>query len=309
MNLVLLCGGIGGSKLALGLYQQFPHANLSIIVNTADDVDILGLHVSPDLDTLIYTLAGLANRRQGWGIQGDTFQALDMLKMYGHEAWFRLGDRDIATHLARTHWLRQGLTLSETADRQRRFLNVSAQILPMTNDPVRSSIETHDGWIPFQDYFVRLGYTVEPTGVRLDGIDSARAPTEVFESIARADRIIVAPSNPVVSIGPILAVPGLRDALVESSAPIIAVSPIVGSQAVTGPAAQLMKAVGMPASACGVGIAYQDFLDLLVVDASDSQAQTDAALMGIEARATNTIMSDARSKRRLARFVVEASLS
>jgi LPPG:FO 2-phospho-L-lactate transferase len=306
MKIVLLCGGIGGSKLALGLYSEFYDEELSIIVNTGDDLELLDLHVSPDLDTVMYTLAGLSNLETGWGLAGDTFQALAMLSTYGHDGWFQLGDQDLATHLMRTTLLRSGMTLTQVTERLRRMLGVSATILPMCNEPVATRVRTEAGWLAFQEYFVKRRHADTPIAVEHDRAERASLSDEVRRGLLEADCVVVAPSNPVVSIGPILSVPGMLDCLRSRRDHTIAVSPIVGGRAVSGPAAELMLAEGFEASAAGVASMYADFTSILVIDRSDEEIAPKIERAGVTPAITNTIMSDLEDKKRVARFTAQA---
>ncbi|HZT96197.1 MAG TPA: 2-phospho-L-lactate transferase, partial [Chloroflexota bacterium] len=290
----------------LGLATEFPDDALTVIVNTGDDLDLFGLHVSPDLDTVMYTLAGMANPETGWGLSGDTFQALEMLARYGQPDWFRVGDRDLATHLMRTSLLRSGLSLTEVTETLRKSLGVRPRIIPMCNESVRTWIRLDAGWLPFQEYFVLRGYADPPLEVEHRQVEAAAIDDEVREAILSAGVIVVAPSNPVVSIGPILAIPGVQGLLKSAAASKVGVSPIVGGEAVSGPAAQLMRAVALEPSASGVAAAYASFLDLLVVDSRDPDAVSQVEATGMRAASTDTLMPDLESKRRLARFVVEA---
>ena len=304
--IVVFTGGTGGAKLVQGLQQIVAPAELTVIVNTGDDVEWWGLHVSPDVDSVLYGLAGLLSKERGWGVEGDTFRCLERMKELGEPAWFGLGDLDLATHLTRTALLRAGKSLSEaTAVLAARF-GIGASVLPMSDDRVATLLDTTQGVLNFQEYFVRERHQPEVKAVRFDGAESARPAPGVLESIAAADAIIFAPSNPVTSIGPILAVPGVREALRESSAPVVAVSPIVGGAAVSGPAAALMRMKGWPSNLAGVATAYGDFLDVLVGDDAD-EAEASAMRDGpLAVVCTNTIMRTVEDKRELARFTLES---
>jgi LPPG:FO 2-phospho-L-lactate transferase len=307
MKIVLLCGGVGGSKLALGLYSEFPDADFSIIVNTADDLEILGLHISPDLDTVTYTLAALSNPDTGWGLAGDSFHALAMLASYGHDGWFQLGDRDLATHLTRTHLLRSGMSLSEATGRIVRSLGVRASILPMCDEKVSTRVRTAGGWLAFQEYFVKRRHADKPIAVTHDGVESASVGPAVRDALLAADRVVVAPSNPVVSIGPIMALPGMLEILRSRRERTVAVSPIVGGQAVSGPAGELMKSQGFQASAAGVAAMYASFIEALIIDKADRDLASTIEGMDVRPEVTDTIMPDLASKKRVARFAVEAT--
>jgi LPPG:FO 2-phospho-L-lactate transferase len=295
-----LCGGVGGSKLALGLYRTLPPDSLSVVVNTADDLEYCGLHVSPDLDTVTYTLAGLARRDVGWGIEGDTFAALQMLGSYGAPTWFQVGDRDLATSIYRTMALREGAGLTEVARVIGDRLNVRAHILPMSNDRVATLLLVEGAWLEFQDYFVRRGHRDPVEAVRYAGIEEARTTEEVVAAIREAEAIILVNSNPVLSILPILSVPGVNDELVASPAPRVAVSPIIGRDAVSGPAGELMRLRGYPSNATGVAEVYLGLLDGIVIDRQDEDQAQEIEALGIGVLCTDTLMRDERDRERLA---------
>lgn len=305
--ITLLCGGVGGSKLALGLYSTLPPDSLTVIGNTGDDLEVLGLHVSPDLDTIMYTLAGLANPATGWGLVDDTFRALDMLHRYGHDPWFRLGDRDLATHIWRTYRLRCGARLTDVTLEMTRSLSLSARVLPMCDERVATRVHTSAGTLDFQEYFVQRGYADDPLAVHHVGSERSSITGEVRAALSSADAIILAPSNPVVSVGPILAVPGVRELIASTTVPRVAVSPIVGHDAVAGPAGRLMRAKGFDVSASGVAMMYRDIVDVLVVDTQDADCVPEIEDLGIRAYITDTIMCDPESRRQLARHVLEAA--
>ena len=298
--ILALAGGVGGAKLADGLAQILPPDKLTIVVNTGDDFEHLGLNISPDLDTVMYTLAGLNNVEQGWGLAGETWTFMAATKRLGGETWFNLGDQDAATHVERTRRLRAGESLSAiTADLCRK-LGVQHRVAPMTDDPVATMVETDEGRLPFQDYFVRLA--CRPVLKRLDfaGADRAK-PTPAFLEALRSpalEAIIICPSNPFLSVLPILSLPGIRQALAERRAPLVAVSPIVGGQAVKGPAAKIMRELGMEVSPAAVAAFYGDLLDGLVIDNAD-EALADR-WNGPPILVTDTIMRDRRDKARLA---------
>jgi LPPG:FO 2-phospho-L-lactate transferase len=297
---------VGGSKLILGLHHEFPHAELTVIVNTADDLTVLGLHVSPDLDTVMYTLAGLANPATGWGIASDTFECLQMAGRYGHDGWFRIGDRDLATHLTRTRALASGKTLTEATRELAAGLGVGRTLLPITDGRVSTKVRVATGWLSFQEYFVKRGHADRPLEVAHQGIEDSSPTAEVKAALANADMIIVAPSNPVVSIGPILATPGFRECLVSASAPKVAMSPFIGRHAIAGPADALMVASRHEPTSEGLARMYAGWLDRLVVHEDDSDMVPAIEATGVSALATQTLMADLEAKQRLARFVVEA---
>ena len=267
----------------------------------------LGLHVSPDLDTVVYTLANVVDPETGWGIANDTYTALEQAGRLGQETWFKLGDKDLATHLLRTRFLRSGSTLSRRRRRQswKRF-SVTCRLLPMSDDCVRTIVTTDDGDISFQEYFVRRRQEDDVKALRFDGSEQARPAPGVLEAIRSADGIIIAPSNPLVSIGPILAVPGIRDALVETDAKVAAVSPIIGGRALKGPADRMLESLGHESSATGVAKLYEDLLDVLVLDEEDRALAPEVEALGIRPVVTNTIMRDAASRRALAEATLES---
>lgn len=305
MNVVAIAGGVGGAKLAHGLYRALPPDSLSIIGNTADDLTRYGLHISPDLDTVMYTLAGLANTVTGWGVTGDTFTALDMLARYDSDAtWFQLGDADFATHIWRTNHLHAGNTLTEVSAAMLQALGVRARLLPMCDERLATLVETPEGWLEFQDYFVRRRHALPVSGVRFEGIAEARVTAAVTDALSAADVIVFCPSNPLVSIGPILAVPGLRDALTASKAIKIGVSPIVGGKALKGPADQMLAGQGVEVSAYGVATGYVGLLDGFVVDEADADDAERIRALGIAAQVTNTVMQSDADRETLAGAVL-----
>ncbi len=295
-----LCGGVGGSKLALGLYRTVPHDELTLIVNTADDLEFCGLHVSPDLDTVIYTLAGLSRQDVGWGIEGDTFEALGMLRRYGGPSWFQVGDRDLATDLYRTNELRQGRALTDVTADIARCLGVQARVLPMTDAPVATRLQAGEEWIDFQDYFVRRRHQDPVQAIRYDGITAAPAAGEVIEAIESAEVIVLVNSNPALSIFPILATPGINDAVVAASAPCVAVSPMVGHDSVSGPAGVLMALLGQEATATGVASVYLGVIDGIVIDRQDAAQAPGIEALGPRVLVTDVIMRTLEDRERLA---------
>jgi LPPG:FO 2-phospho-L-lactate transferase len=280
--------------------------DLTVVVNTGDDAEIWGLHVSPDLDTVCYTLGGVIDERKGWGLADETFHTLDQIGRFGEPVWFNLGDRDLATHLHRTRLLREGRTLSEVTRVVAAALGVAGTVLPMSDQPVRTRILGPDGWLAFQEYFVREKAQVEARAVDYAGAAAARPAPGVAEAIATADAVLVCPSNPITSVGPILAVPGLVEALRATPAPVAAVSPIVGGEAVSGPAGRLMASSGLPVSAVGVARAYAGWLDLLVFDEQDRALAPDLQALGIAPVCAATIMASREAEVALARRVLEA---
>jgi LPPG:FO 2-phospho-L-lactate transferase len=304
MKVCALAGGVGGAKLAAGLQDVLPAGDLAVVVNTADDFELWGLHVCPDLDTVMYTLAGISNPETGWGLAGESFDALSMLDSYGEDTWFKLGDRDLATHILRTSRLRSETLTGVTAGLTS-ALDVGSTILPMSDDPVSTVLETPDGRLEFQEYFVRRGQRDEVLGVELRGIEDAGPTEAVLAAISGADVIVFCPSNPVVSVGPILAVPGIREALASSSAPKVAVSPIVGGRALKGPADRMLASLGHEVSATGVARMYAGLVDGMVVDRIDEGEQSGIEALGMRALVTESVMRDAEDRARLALETLE----
>jgi LPPG:FO 2-phospho-L-lactate transferase len=324
--IVVFTGGTGGSKLVQGLQQIVKPEELTVIVNTGDDLEWWGLHVSPDIDSVLYSLADLLSKDRGWGVEDDSFRCLERMTQLGQPSWFSLGDLDLATHLSRTAMLRAGKTLSEATTELAEKFGIRVRVLPMSDDRVSTLLDTATGRLTFQEYFVRERHQVEVRAVHLEGAEHSRPAPGVIESIERAEAIVFAPSNPVTSMGPILAVPGIRDALRRATAPVVAVSPIVGGAAVSGPAGALMKMMGWPSTLAGVATAYKDFLDILVADGADAQAISsqqsavspiasgdasasrspipDSRSAALRVVCTNTIMRSAADKRDLAEFVL-----
>ena len=307
MRVTALAGGVGAAKLLTGL-QRTAGADLTAIVNTGDDDEIYGLHVSPDVDIVTYWLAGVADTERGWGIRGDTFTVVESLRDLGAETWFRLGDRDLATCLFRTERLRAGATLSTVTGEIRQRLGVSARVLPMSDDPVRTKLVTADGaTLGFQEYFVKHRTKPRIGGVHYSGAAEATPGPGVVAAIERAERVIVAPSNPVLSVGPILAVPGVRQALVAHPC-VMAITPIIKGAALKGPADKLLESLTGEASASAVARLYADFCDLFVVDRSDDGETERVRASGTRAITLDTVMSDHRASERLAREIVGAPI-
>ncbi len=305
--IVVLAGGVGAARFLEGLVQVVPQERLTVIVNTGDDRDFYGLHVSPDLDIVMYTLAGIVDEAHGWGIRNDTYNTMQQLTRYGNEDWFMLGDRDLATHIHRTSMLRQGKTLSEVTDELRRQFGLNIRILPMSDQPVATHIQTPIGLLHFQEYMVKRRCADEVLDVAFVGVNESQPAPGVLDAIKDAEAILIAPSNPIVSIGSILAVPGIHDMLHEASGMVVAVSPIVGGAPIKGPADKLMRGLGMEVSAVGVARCYRDFLDVLVIDEQDAHLLSRIEDLGIPTVATNTIMRDSAAKAALARKVLEAA--
>src|SRR4051812_49048375 len=267
--ITVLTGGTGGAKFVWGLAQVVPADQLTVIVNTGDDLTWWGLHVSPDLDSVLYALAGKLSPERGWGYADDSFRCLERMKSLGAPAWFQLGDLDLATHLRRTEMLRAGMTLSEATAELSRAMGVKVHVLPMTDDAVETRVITPDGDLSFQEYFVRDRFQPDVLAVKFRRADKSRTAPGVLEAITRAEIVFIAPSNPVTSIGPILAVPGVRDVLKSTTAQIAAVSPIVAGAAVSGPAGKMMEMRGWPVSPAGIAKAYGDFVDVVIADRQD----------------------------------------
>jgi LPPG:FO 2-phospho-L-lactate transferase len=325
----LLAGGVGGARLAAGIARAHlapgaadrgpavldaapgdPDAtpvDLTVVVNTGDDAEIHGLWVSPDLDTVMYTLAGRENRAQGWGLEGETFTVHEALGALGVDTWFLLGDQDLATHLARTAARRAGEPLSTTTARLAAALGVPARLLPVTDDRLATVVDTPDGTLEFQEYFVRRRHADPVRDVRFEGADAARPAPGVLEAVSDTDLVVLAPSNPVLSIGPLLAVPGVRAALEARTAPCVAVSPIIGGRALKGPAADVLAALGHEPSARGVARMYLGLVDVLVVDHADADLRADVEALGMQVVVTDAVMGDRPGRARLAREVLAAA--
>jgi len=302
-RVVALCGGVGGAKLALGLYRVLGPDALTVIVNTGDDFEHLGLHVSPDLDTVLYTLAGRADRERGWGRSDESWNFMSALAELGGEDWFRLGDRDLALHVLRTRWLRQGKPLSGFMAEAARRLGVRALILPMSDDPVRTMIDTAGGVLPFQRYFVECRCEPAVRGISFEGATMARAAGEAIAALhsPETEAIVICPSNPYLSIDPILALSDLHTALQAAPAPIVAVSPIIGGQAVKGPTAKIMAELGIEASSAAIAAHYDGLMDGLLIDENDS---TDAPAIDLAVEVAPTLMLDLADREALARRVL-----
>ena len=306
MNVVALAGGTGAAKFLRGLVTIMPAKDVTVIGNTGDDFEVWGLSVSPDLDTVMYTLAGLVDETKGWGVRDDTFHCRESMATLGGGTFLSIGDKDLAVHLRRTGELRGGAPLSRVTSGLCSALGVTSRILPMTDDRVRTRVRTPEGWLAFQEFFVRERCHPEVLEVAFDGADRATPAPSVLEAIHGADAIVIGPSNPVSSVGPILAVPGVRAALIETRARVVAVSPIVGASPVSGPAGNMMRARGLEVSALGVSKAYDGLLDALVVDRQDSALADPLRAVGVRMVATDAFMSDRESERALARVALEA---
>jgi LPPG:FO 2-phospho-L-lactate transferase len=313
---VALCGGIGGAKLALGLSRLLsadlrspshdhgpPAGELTVVVNTGDDFEHLGLSISPDIDTVLYTLGGLADRERGWGRSGETWQFMDALRELGGEAWFQLGDRDLAMHVERTRWLRQGETLDTFVAHAARAFGITARILPMTNDRVQTMVQTNEGVLPFQRYFVERRCAPVVRALRFEGAGRSTPAGGVLAALLNpeASAIVICPSNPFLSIDPILAIPGIREALTNATARVVAVSPIIAGQAVKGPTVKIMRELGIAANTSAIAAHYRGLIDGLVLDEADSD---EAADVDVPVLSTRTLMIDLEDRERLARDVL-----
>lgn len=305
--IVVLAGGVGAARFLQGVIAAMTVRDLTIVGNVGDDTEVAGLHVSPDLDTVLYTLTGQIDEERGWGVRGDTARALDRARSLGHDAWFWLGDLDIGLHLARTEWLRSGVRLSAVTQRLGQALGLADRLLPVTDERLRTIIETRDGDLDFQTYYVRHGHRHEVVGIRFEGADAATPAPGVVDALAGAAAILIAPSNPLISIGPILAVPGIRDALRSRTVPCVAVSPIVGGQAVRGPAADMMRALGHDPSPVGVADIYAGLIDAMVIDDVDAGFAAELDRRGMSVRPTDTIMRDAAARQHLATVALEVA--
>jgi LPPG:FO 2-phospho-L-lactate transferase len=305
-RVVALSGGVGGAKLALGLSRILPPGDLTVIANTGDDFEHLGLAISPDIDTLLYTLAGLANPATGWGRRDESWNFMAALEALGGETWFRLGDRDLATHIERTRRLRAGESLAQITEDFRRRFGIAARILPMSDDPVRTRVKTADGWLDFQPYFVR--HRCEPViaAIEFAGVADAQPQPELLAALAdpTLGAVIICPSNPFISIEPILALPGVRGALHDCTAPIVAVSPIIGGRAVKGPTAKMMQELGLETSAAAVARRYGDLIDAYIVDYADAPS---CAGLGCGVVPAKALMETLADRETLARIALEAA--
>ena len=299
MNVVVLAGGLGGSRFARALTETLPPTDVTVVGNVGDDLEVAGLRVSPDLDTILYTLAGVLDEAQGWGRAGETWNARDAATELGGETWFQLGDRDLGLHLARTEALRRGEPLSTITARFARRFGVEATLLPATDNRLRTWIATPAGEFPFQEWFVRRGHRDEVDAVRFEGADQARSAPGLLDALDAADLIAIAPSNPFVSIGPILAIAEIRDALEHRRVPAVAVSPLIGGRTVRGPADRMLQRLAGGTAPAQVTDCYQGLIDALVIDEADAHEEA-----GIQTIVTRTLMTDAEARRRLAEAVL-----
>lgn len=304
VKVTLMAGGTGGAKLAHGLQMALPPGDLTVIVNVADDTEVFGLLVCPDIDTILYTLAGLVDSDQGWGVAGDTATALAMFQRYGEEAWFRIGDADLATHVHRARLLHEGSTLTDATAAMTAALGVPSHLVPATDQPLRTIVQTDAGELDFQDYFVRRGQRDDVRAVRFEGVDTARPSPAALAALATADLVVIGPSNPIVSIGPILALPGMREALVASSAVRIGVSGIVAGKALRGPADRMLVSLGHESSALGVARLYAGLLRGFVIDEADASLAPAIEALGTAVTVLPTVMRNDQDRAGLARALL-----
>jgi LPPG:FO 2-phospho-L-lactate transferase len=307
-KIVALGGGVGASKLLLGLYEVMDPTLLAIIVNTGDDIVLHGLKISPDLDIVTYTLAGIVDSKKGWGLRSETFHALKHLATYGRPNWFNLGDRDLATHIHRTAMLAEGKTLSQAADSIRIALGVKSRILPMSDSPIPTIIDSNEGPLHFQEYLVKRRTEPVVKGIRFAGVESAQPAPGVLEAIRNADRILICPSNPLISIGPILAVPQIRDELRAHKQKVFAVCPIVGGKSLKGPSDKMLAQLGHDSTALAVAKLYADFTSTFVIDPADETQAPAIAALGMKVAILPTVMKTRPQKRKLARAFLSLSL-
>jgi LPPG:FO 2-phospho-L-lactate transferase len=305
LRLTALAGGVGASKLLLGLHDVMDPSALTIVVNTGDDITLHGLNISPDLDIVTYTLAGIVDPAKGWGFRGETFHALKRLAIYGRANWFNLGDRDLATHIHRTALLSEGKTLTEAANSIRTALGVKARILPMSDEPIPTIINTNEGTLHFQEYLVKRRAEPVVRAVRFENVESAKPAPGVRDAIRDADCIIICPSNPLISIGPILAVPGIRDALRARKKDVISICPIVGGKSLKGPSDKMLAQLGYGSSASSVARLYADFTGVFVLDPQDKSQQETIRDLGMEVAVLPTVMKTRAQKRKLARAILK----
>jgi LPPG:FO 2-phospho-L-lactate transferase len=307
VRVVVFTGGSGGTKLVQGLQRLVAPEDLTVVVNTGDDIECWGLHVSPDIDSVLYGLAGLLSVDRGWGVNDDSFRCLERMKQLGEQAWFSLGDLDLATHLTRTSLLRSGHSLTEATAELAKRMGIGARVLPMSDDRVPTMLHTDKGVLGFQEYFVRERHSVEVHAVEFVGAEGSHPAPGVLDAMSAADAIMFAPSNPVTSIGPILSVPGIREALRQASAPVVAVSPVIEGAAVSGPAAALMRMQGLPSTLVGIAKAYGDFLDILIADDHDRQEADALRSEKLAVICGNTMMLSLQDKIGLAWLVLEST--
>jgi LPPG:FO 2-phospho-L-lactate transferase len=300
-----LAGGVGAARFLTGLSRIVKEEDLSVIVNTGDDIELFGLHISPDVDIVTYTLAGIVDETKGWGVMGDTFQCLEMLKAYGFDTWFGLGDRDLATHLYRTESLKKGHTLTQITKEISSVLCIKTKILPMTDDMFETRVTTSEGSFHFEEYFVRRQAKDEVLGIEFVGVATAKPAPGVLDAILDAKIVVVCPSNPIASISTILAVDGVRDALKRTNARVVGISPIVAGIPIKGPADKMLRGLDFEVSAYGVAKLYSDFLDTFVIDTKDTELKSRVENLGVKVKTTNTVMKSLEDKISLAKVVLE----
>jgi len=299
-RITCLAGGVGAARFLQGLHNVVPHRDVTVIINTGDDIELHGLHISPDVDIVTYTLAGIVNEETGWGIKNDTFHCLKALGKLGYESWFNLGDIDLATHISRTRYMDEGLKLSEITNIHAKHFGVEEVLIPMTDDPFATHILIDDGLIHFEEYLVKRDARDMVRGVEFKGAKDSKPASGVIEAITSADGVILCPSNPIVSIGTILSVPGIRQALRDTAAKIAAISPIIGGSPVKGPADKIMSGLGLEVSSLSVAKLYADFLDSFIIEQVDMPQADEINKLGIKVVATKTIMRSLEDKVRLA---------
>jgi LPPG:FO 2-phospho-L-lactate transferase len=303
-SVTCLAGGVGAARFLEGLTAVFPPERITVIVNTGDDLQYLGCHVSPDLDIVVYTLAGIVQKEKGWGIEADSFNCLDQLAKYSAETWFKIGDRDFATHLLRTAYLQQGFSLSEVTEKIRSSLKVKTRILPMTDQLVATKIKTPSGVLEFQEYFVKRGFQDQVLDVTYEGASLAVPSPGVTMALEKTDLIVLCPSNPILSIGPIMAIRGIRESISKTRAKIVGISPIVGGRAIKGPLDKMMESLGLEVSPFGVAQLYKGLLKGYVIDQQDREVASRIGNLGMKVFATNTVMNSIEAKTQLARDTI-----
>jgi len=303
-SVVCLAGGVGAAKFLDGLAHYHPPERITVVVNTGDDLEYLGSQISPDIDIVTYTLAGVVDPDRGWGFKSDTYHCMEQLERYGAETWFRIGDADFATHLLRSAYLQQGFTLSEVTERIRNALEVKVRILPMSDDRVATKIKTPEGLLDFQEYFVKRKFSDRVEDVTYEGADHATPADGVLDAVKKSDVIILCPSNPILSIGPILAIPGIREGLAKARGRIVGVTPIIAGKSLKGPLDRIMQNLGLDVSSYGVAQLYKGVLDGFVIDEADKALTSKIAALGIHVRQTNTLMDSPEARVRLARETV-----
>jgi LPPG:FO 2-phospho-L-lactate transferase len=307
-SVVALAGGVGAARLLRGIVRIIPPDRLTVVGNTGDDLILHGLHVSPDLDTIMYTLSGLEDETKGWGIAEDTFNCLHMLDKLGFETWFKLGDRDLATHIARTEMLRSGLTLSQTTSELCKRLKIGVRLIPMSDDTVQTTVFSGQQRFEFQQYFVKRGAKDEVTKVTFEGAENAKPSPGILEDMRAAEAIIICPSNPILSISPILSIPAIENEMRRTNARVIGVSPIVGGKAIKGPADKIMASLGLEVSPYGIAKFYEDYLDCLIIDRDDERFKTGIESLGIKVVVASTVMRNVQDSICLGKTALEACL-